>query len=230
MYIRTAYPRGQVPFLYNTHPSLAFALVPIFVCKMSSKLIVVLGATGNQGGSVVETFLGAPGWRIRGITRNTSSDKAQALKARGVEVVRADMGSRESLDAAFGGAQVIFSVSDTWGIYWDPRNKDKPKPGQGMNAWAAEEETRQLKNVIEAAAEVTTLERFVFSSLSYVKKLSKGKYTHVYHFDGKAEAEEYGRQTYPDLWAKTNVFQAGFYLSNFAANPMMGPKKVNSSL
>lgn len=46
-------------------------------------------------------------------------------------------------------------------------------------------------------------------------KLSGGKYAHVYHCDGKAMAEEYGKLTYPKLWEKTSVFYAGFYLENF---------------
>lgn len=57
---------------------------------MSKKIITVLGATGVQGGSVVKMFLEDPklsGWAVRGVTRSTSSDKAQALAAKGVEVV-----------------------------------------------------------------------------------------------------------------------------------------------
>lgn len=45
---------------------------------MSDKpLIVVTGATGAQGGSVVKFLLEDGGFRIRGVTRNTQSEKAQ---------------------------------------------------------------------------------------------------------------------------------------------------------
>ena len=47
------------------------------------KIIVVVGATGNQGGSVVNTFLGLPAWQVRGITRNASSEAAKKLKEKG---------------------------------------------------------------------------------------------------------------------------------------------------
>jgi uncharacterized protein YbjT (DUF2867 family) len=55
------------------------------------KLITVFGATGNQGGSVVDTFLNDPKlkghWAVRGITRDATKDSAKKLQSRGVEVV-----------------------------------------------------------------------------------------------------------------------------------------------
>lgn len=195
----------------------------------ASKLIVVLGATGNQGGSVAKVFLQEPGWKVRAVTRNASSAKAQDLVARGAEVVQADLDEPATLSAAFEGANAIFAVSDFWGLYFDPSNKDKPKPGQSLNVWAYLHETQQLKNTIDAAAKVPTLERFIFSSLSNVSKWSKGKYTHVYHFQSKADAEDYGKATYPELWAKTSVIQAGLFLSNYKLNGNSQLTKVSST-
>lgn len=80
----------------------------------SKKLIVVVGATGNQGSSVVSTFQKDSAWHIRGITRNIDSAPAQALVAKGVEMVTADLDDVSSLDAAFAGATVIFGVTDFW--------------------------------------------------------------------------------------------------------------------
>lgn len=81
----------------------------------SQKLIVVLGATGNQGDSVIKTLLEQPQHQIRGLTRNTSSDKAKALADKGVEMVAADLDDKASLEAAFVGAHIIFIVSNYWG-------------------------------------------------------------------------------------------------------------------
>lgn len=67
----------------------------------SPKLIVVIGATGAQGGSVVSSLLGDKSYRIRGVTRNPSSEKAKALSAKGVEVVTADSSDAGSLKKAF---------------------------------------------------------------------------------------------------------------------------------
>ncbi|KAJ5633195.1 hypothetical protein N7490_009534 [Penicillium lividum] len=191
----------------------------------SSKLIVIIGATGNQGGSVANVFLKEPGWKVRALTRNTSSTKSQALAARGAEVVQVDIDIPTTLLTAFEGANAIFAVSDFWGLYGDPANKDKPQPGQPLNVWVHEHEIQQLKNIIDAAAKVPNLERFIFSSLSDATKWSKGKYTRVYHFDSKAKAAEYGRETYPDLWAKTSIYQAGLFLSNYTLNGMSPPIK-----
>ncbi|KAF3074025.1 NmrA family domain-containing protein 1 [Trichoderma lentiforme] len=187
----------------------------------STKLIVVVGATGNQGGSVADVFLSTPGWRVRALTRNPSSAKAKALASRGAEVVAADMDVPSTLEPALQGANAVFLVSDFWGLYGDPANKDKAKPGQPLNVWAADHEVQQLKNVIDIVAKLPTLERFVYSSLSNATRWSFGKYTHVYHFDSKARAEDYARETYPELWAKTSIFQAGWFLSNFIVNPIL---------
>ncbi|GIJ98877.1 hypothetical protein Aspvir_000999 [Aspergillus viridinutans] len=149
--------------------------------------------------------------------------KAQALAARGAEVVQADLDSPSTLPSAFENANAIFAVSDFWGLFGDPANAAKVK-GQPLNVWAANHETKQLKGVINAAAKVPTLEHFVFSSLSDAMKWSRGKYTHVYHFNSKAKAEAYGRETYPKLWKKTSIFQAGFFLSNFLSNLIFQPQ------
>jgi uncharacterized protein YbjT (DUF2867 family) len=47
-----------------------------------SKLIVVTGATGMQGSGVIDALSANPDWRIRGLTRDTNSEKAKALVQR----------------------------------------------------------------------------------------------------------------------------------------------------
>ncbi|CAG7555995.1 unnamed protein product [Fusarium equiseti] len=190
----------------------------------SSKLIVILGATGNQGGSVVESFLSDPNWKVRALTRDSASSKAQALSSKGAEVVQADLDVPPTLTSAFEGAHAIFAISDFWGLF-NEVNRSRAKPGQSLNEWAAEHEEQQLKNVIDAASKVPTLERFILSSLSHAEKWSKGKYTRVYHFDGKARAAEYIPKAHPDLWAKTSIFQAGLFLNNFTQLPLNQPVK-----
>jgi hypothetical protein len=87
---------------------------------------------------------------------------------------------------------------------------------------------QQGKNIFDAASKIESLKRLVFSGLSDASKWSGGKYTHVYHFDSKAHALEYGRKTHPDLWKKTSVIQVGFYLTNIlpGVQPLFSPTKV----
>ncbi|GAB2980402.1 NmrA/HSCARG family protein [Amycolatopsis acidiphila] len=63
-----------------------------------SRLAVVFGATGQQGGAVARRLL-ADGWRVRGVTRDPSSAKARALA--GAEMV---------VSPSFEGVDAVFSV------------------------------------------------------------------------------------------------------------------------
>jgi len=193
----------------------------------SQKLIAVLGATGNQGGSVIKTFLEQPQYKIRGLTRNTSSDKAKALAQNGVEMVAADLEDKASLEAAFADAHIIFIVSDYWGTFGALASKAGNDQSESLYLQAAELEKKQLMNALDAAAQVPSLERLVLSSLQNASKWSGGKYEHVYHFEFKARAAEYAAETYPELWAKTSIFQAGWFTSNYISNPMAMPRNVS---
>jgi uncharacterized protein YbjT (DUF2867 family) len=76
------------------------------------RVIVVMGATGRQGGGVSRALL-KEGWHVRAFTRNPNSPKAQALAALGAELVKGDMEDRQSLEAAFKGAYGVFSVQNS---------------------------------------------------------------------------------------------------------------------
>jgi NAD(P)-dependent dehydrogenase (short-subunit alcohol dehydrogenase family) len=66
------------------------------------KIIAVTGATGSQGGGVVNVMKKTPGWKVRAVTRNPESEAAKKLAADGlVEVVRADFNDEASLVKAF---------------------------------------------------------------------------------------------------------------------------------
>lgn len=66
-----------------------------------SPILTVIGATGAQGSSIVAHALKNGTYKVRAITRKTTSEKAKALEAQGVEVVSADVNDEASLIKAF---------------------------------------------------------------------------------------------------------------------------------
>lgn len=82
----------------------------------TSRVIAVVGATGAQGGGLVRAILAdaARPFTARAVTRRPDSDKAQALAARGAEVVAGDADDPASLDRAFAGADGAFLVTNFW--------------------------------------------------------------------------------------------------------------------
>lgn len=115
----------------------------------SKKLLVVFGATGNQGGSVIQSVLSDPSlssqFQLRGITRDPTKPSAAALASQGVELVKADLDDKESLKKALDGAYAVFAVTN-WQEVLDK-----------------EREIQQGKNI----ADVAKVRRPLYSSSKY---------------------------------------------------------------
>jgi putative NADH-flavin reductase len=144
---------------------------------MSAKrVLAIVGATGTQGGSIIDNVLSSPElnakYSVRGLTRDPTSERAQALIAKGVEVLKADVDDLESLQSAFAGSWGVFGMTDFWSVMSKAR------------------EVEQGKNIF-LACKAANVKHLVWSSLPNVAKLSKGKHTLVHQFDGKAEVEEF---------------------------------------
>ncbi|KAI1360942.1 hypothetical protein F5Y08DRAFT_316131 [Xylaria arbuscula] len=175
---------------------------------MSKKIITVFGATGVQGGSVIDALLkdadNANTYLIRGVTRNPSSAAAKALGARGVEVVQADLNDTSSLSAAVRGSHAIFAVTDFWGPF--------KELGQER---AVTLETAQGINIATAAlATLDTLEHFIFSTLPDASRITDGA-VRVPHYESKARVKEY-IESQPGLRAVTTFIWPGFYAGNLS--------------
>ncbi|EHK23373.1 uncharacterized protein TRIVIDRAFT_64179 [Trichoderma virens Gv29-8] len=187
------------------------------------KLICVVGATGNQGGSVARRFLAA-GFRVRGLTRNPASPAAQELASQGAELVEANLDDPSSLDKAFAGANVIFSVTDYWEPFFHPQCR-KAAEAQGISyrRFAYDTEYRHGKNIVDAAAKVAgslDANGFLVSTLSHAGKCSGGKFKELYHFDSKADIfPAYVKEHYPELAAKMSCIQTGFFYTSFNILP-----------
>jgi uncharacterized protein YbjT (DUF2867 family) len=79
----------------------------------SAPLIVVFGATGTQGGSVIDHLISSSRpYRIRAVTRDPSKPSGKKLEEKGCEVVKAEMGAQGEVEEVVRGSEVVFvSVS-----------------------------------------------------------------------------------------------------------------------
>ena len=132
---------------------------------MGQKLaVVVMGATGQQGGAVVKNLL-ERGHEVRAITRNIDSAKARELANAGVTLVRASLEDTAALTRALEGATSLFAMTT---------------PFEG----GPQAETRQGVSAAEAARAAGV--HLVFNSVG-----SANRQTGVPHFDSKYEVEKH---------------------------------------
>jgi uncharacterized protein YbjT (DUF2867 family) len=149
-------------------------------------VILVTGATGQQGGAVARELL-AGGYRVRAMTRKPESEKARALAALGATVVRGDLDDAGSLKRAIQGAWGAFAVQNTW------------------EAGAAKEE-EQGKRFAEVARK-SDVQQFVYSSVG-----SADRRTGIPHFDNKYRVEETVRGLGFPSYA---ILRPAFFMDNF---------------
>ncbi|EJU01393.1 NADP-binding protein [Dacryopinax primogenitus] len=161
---------------------------------MPKKLIVVLGATGSQGGSVINAFLANEKYAVRGVTRNTTSAASQALIARGAEMVQASMTDKASLVEAFKGAYAVFGVTV---------------------ALIKDNETEMGKNMVDACL-ANHVPLFVWSSLPSMKEATHGKYD-MRQFEEKAAVDRYIEQA----GQPAVIFYTGLFTENLLGHHVM---------
>lgn len=170
-----------------------------------SKLLVIFGVTGQQGGSVAKYVINDPElssiYKVRGITRDSSKPSAKSLMQEGVELVNADMADKESIKRALKGADTVFAMtSATYEL-------------------VSKQERTQGKRLVDAAVE-ENVKYFIWSTLPHVEKISEGKILGVLHFDEKAEVEEYLRSK-P---IKSAFYAPAMFMQNFNAD--FGPRPL----
>jgi uncharacterized protein YbjT (DUF2867 family) len=181
------------------------------------KIIAVVGATGAQGGGLVRAILADrnSSFAVRAITRKPDSERAQALRAQGAEVVAADADDEASLERAFAGAYGVFALTNFW------------------EHFSPERELAQARNQAQAAKNAG-VQHVIWSTLEDTRKwipLSDdrmptlmGKYK-VPHFDAKGEADGIFKQ----LGVPTTFLLTAYYWENlifFGAGPQRGPDGI----
>jgi uncharacterized protein YbjT (DUF2867 family) len=179
---------------------------------IEKKTIVVVGATGAQGGGLVRAILADTSgqFAVRAITRKPDSDKARALAAQGAEVVAGDADQPSTLANAFAGAYGAFCVTNFW-EHGEPERELR-------QATALARATKQagLKHVVWSTLEDTRKD--IPLSDNRMPTL-KGKYK-VPHFVAKGEANA----VFEAEGAPSSYMLAAFYWDNLI-HFGMGPRK-----
>ncbi|CAI6298570.1 unnamed protein product [Periconia digitata] len=153
---------------------------------MEQQLFTVFGATGQQGGALLQYLFNHPRlskiYRLRGVTRDSKKPAARALVEQGVEMVEADMNDPASLEAATQGSHIVFAMTDFW------------------SAGSKETEIAQGKALANAAL-ATKAHALIWSSLPRIG---------LPNFDGKADVEAYIR----NLPMKSLFYMPGWFMQN----------------
>ncbi|MCA9706943.1 MAG: NmrA family NAD(P)-binding protein [Myxococcales bacterium] len=159
------------------------------------EIIAVVGATGQQGGGVVQALEAQGRFRVRALTR--SPDRYQGAAD---EVARADLRDPSSLEAAFAGAHGGFVVTNFW-------------EGGGGKV----DEVAQVTAAVQAA-KAAGVQHLVWSSLPNVDEISGGQF-HVPHFTDKARANAVVGDAGFAAWT---IVEAPFYFQNLTG--VMAPR------
>lgn len=133
--------------------------------------ILVVGATGAQGGSVARHLLQAGSYRVRCLTRHPDSPAAREFARLGAELAEGDLSNPASLRAALRGCDGAFGVTNYWEHF--------------------EREYDHGRNFVDALR-ATGIQHAVISTLPHAKMLSGGRLA-VPHLDTKGHIEEYAR-------------------------------------
>jgi uncharacterized protein YbjT (DUF2867 family) len=153
----------------------------------AEQIILVTGATGNQGGAIAHQLLQRGKFKVRAMVRDENKPAAQALKQAGAELVSGDFNDRASLNCALKGVYGVFSMQDF-------------KEG-------AEVEIRHGKVMVDAAR-AAGIEHFVYSSVG-----SAERNTGIPHFDSKFQVEEYVRS----IGMSYTILRPVFFFYNYTA-------------
>ncbi|MFH8224348.1 NmrA/HSCARG family protein [Streptomyces sp. NPDC018057] len=180
----------------------------------SSDVVLVTGATGQQGGATARALLAA-GVPVRALVRDPYSQPAQAIEALGAELVRADLSDRATLGPAVDGVRAVFSV------------QMPPMTGTGVDFAS---ELAQATNLLDAA-KAGGVRQFVQSSTSGVGEHTRaagwaeGRWAAMAdYFDTKQAIMEAVRGA---GFARWTVIKPAFFMENL---PLLAPRGPRGGL
>ncbi len=155
------------------------------------KTILVLGATGNQGGVVVKALLSTD-FSVRAFVRHDNSVHAKQLEKRGVEIVGGDLDDFDSLVRAMNGVYGVFSVINF------------------MDGGAQKEEERG--KCVADAAKKANVSHFIYSSVGGAERNSG-----VPHFESKWHVEQHIRK----LGLPYSIVRPTTFMTNLEESPAL---------
>lgn len=168
---------------------------------MTKRIILISGATGQQGGATARALAGK-GFTIRALTRNPDSDAAKALAATGAELVKGDLDDEASLKAA---------LADAWGAY------------AVQNTWTAGVEGEEAQgHRFARAARAAGVQHFVYASVA-----SADRKTGIPHFDNKSRVEDTVRSLGFTSYA---IIRPVFFMENLPSPWFLNGDKLVSAL
>ena len=162
--------------------------MPDTITAKSEKIILVFGATGQQGGAVVSA-LRQQGWTVRALVRNPAAANAQALASTGVDVLQGDFSDLASMRNAMAGVHGVFSV--------------QPSSGQGAAYNVTDADEIRYGKAVADLAVAAGVQHLVYTSINAAGPNKTG----MGHFDSKSEIENHIRGL---AMVSTIVRPAGF--------------------
>lgn len=151
--------------------------------------VLVIGATGAQGGSVARHLLADGRWTVRAFTRDPHSSPARVLRDAGVEIAVGDLGDRTSVRAAMEMCHGVYGVTDFWEHYG--------------------RELEHGRHIVDAAADAGVRHLVLHTRADY-HRLSHGELV-VPQCDLKAAIEQHARR----MRVPATFVDVAFYYENF---------------
>jgi uncharacterized protein YbjT (DUF2867 family) len=169
---------------------------------VSERVILISGATGQQGGATARALAGK-GFKLRALTRNPESDAAKALAAAtGAELVKGELDDEASLKAALAGAWGAYAVQNTW----------------TAGVEGEEAQGHRFAKVARAAG----VQHYVYASVA-----SADRKTGIPHFDNKFRVEETVRSLgFPSY----SIIRPVFFMENLPSPWFLNGDQIVSTL
>lgn len=172
-----------------------------------SKKILVTGATGKQGGAVIDALANHPDFTLLAQTRNASGPGAQKLQSKGKNI-KIVQGDQEDVPALFKAAQEAAGGS-LWGVYSVQISQGKGVTHDG--------EINQGKAMVDEAVKAG-VKHFVYSSVERGgDEASWNTETPIPHFQSKYVIERHLRDSAGSM--QWTVLRPGKHNASARARP-----------